>query len=173
MEKYNQVGKILKSHGVKGEVKVESHSRFINERFKPGNTLYIKEKESYRSLKIISRRGSDDALIILFEGFDNPESLYPILHKTLYGEKDKSLLKEGEHFRSAYIGATVIQFGIEKGKVIGIEKLPQCDYLIIKNNEGKDKLVPFLDHFLGDLDEEKNILYLKEVEGLLWLDLMS
>ena len=47
-KKYNVVGKILKSHGIKGECKVDSNSRFIDERFKVGNTLYI--KESYFAL---------------------------------------------------------------------------------------------------------------------------
>ena len=77
---YNRVGKILKSHGIKGECKVDSNSRFIDIRFKVGNTLYIKDKEDYKPIIVRSKRGTNDKLIIGFEGFDTPESLYPILH---------------------------------------------------------------------------------------------
>ena len=37
-------GKIVGTHGIKGEVKISSNSDFKEERFKIGNTLYVKEK---------------------------------------------------------------------------------------------------------------------------------
>ena len=169
---YNVVGKILKSHGIKGECKVDSNSRFIDERFKVGNTLYYKDKTEYKELKVRSKRGTNDKLIIGFVGFDTPESLYPILHKTIYGLKDKSLLKEGDHFYSSYKGAKVIQFNEEKGIVKDIVSFPQGDYLSIIDNNKEEKLIPLRNEFIEDLDEENNILYIKEIEGLLWLDLI-
>ena len=166
-KKYNVVGKILKSHGIKGECKVDSNSRFIDQRFKVGNILYIKDKNEYKELKVRSKRGTNDKLIIGFEGFDTPESLYPILHKTIYGLKDKSILKEGDHFYSSYKGAKVIQFGEEKGVVKDIVSYPQADYLLIIDNNKEEKLVPLLKEFIEDLDEDNNTLYIKEIEGLL------
>ena len=171
-KKYNIVGKINKSHGIKGEVKVESNSRYIHERFKVGNTLYYKDKEEYKPLVVRSKRGTNDKLIVGFEGFDNPECLYPILHKTLYGLKDNSILKEGDHFYSSYKGAKVIQFNEEKGVVKDIVSYPQADYLLIINNNHEEKLVPLLGEFVKELDEDNNVLYINDIEGLLWLDLI-
>ena len=166
-KKYNVVGKILKSHGIKGECKVDSNSRFIDERFKVGNTLYIKDKNEYKELKVRSKRGTNNKLIIGFEGFDTPESLYPILHKTIYGLKDKSILKEGDHFYSSYKGAKVIQFNEEKGMVKDIVSFPQGDYLSIITNNNEERLIPLRDEFVEELDEDNNVLYIKEIEGLL------
>ena len=166
-KKYNVVGKILKSHGIKGECKVDSNSRFIDIRFKVGNTLYIKDKNEYKELKVRSKRGTNDKLIIGFEGFDTPESLYPILHKTIYGLKDKSILKEGDHFYSSYKGAKVIQLGEEKGIVKDIVSFPQGDYLSIITNNNEERLIPLRDEFVEELDEDNNVLYIKEIEGLL------
>ncbi len=170
-KKYNYVGKINKSHGIKGEVKVESNSRYIDERFKVGATLYIKEKDEYKPLIVRSKRGTNDKLIIGFEGFDNPESLFPILHKSLYGLKDKSILKEGDHFYSSYKGANVYQFNELKGVVKDIVAYPQADYLLIETIDKKEKLVPLLDEFVVELNEDENSLYIADIEGLLWLDL--
>ena len=164
---YNRVGKILKSHGIKGECKVDSNSRFIDIRFKVGNTLYIKDKEDYKPIIVRSKRGTNDKLIIGFEGFDTPESLYPILHKTLYGLKDKSILKEGDHFYSSYKGAKVVQFEKEVGVVKDIVSYPQGDYLTINTLNNKERLVPIRDEFIEELNEDENTLYLKEIEGLI------
>ena len=168
-KKYNIVGKVRKPHGVKGEVKVEANTRYLDERFKIGSTLYYKENNEYKELKIINRRGTDDNLIIAFEGFNSPESLFPILNKVLYGLKDKSILKEGDHFYSSYKGAKVVQDEIEKGIVTNIIPFPSGDYLVIKTDDG-EKYVPLLDEFIDHLDEENNMLYLKPYEGLLWLN---
>ncbi len=35
------VGKIVNTHGIKGEVRVISKTDFAEERYKPGNTLYL------------------------------------------------------------------------------------------------------------------------------------
>ena len=164
---YNRVGKILKSHGIKGECKVDSNSRFIDIRFKVGNTLYIKDKEDYKPIIVRSKRGTNDKLIIGFEGFDTPESLYPILHKTLYGLKDKSILKEGDHFYSSYKKAKVVQFDKVVGIVKDIVSYPQGDYLTIITLNKEEKLVPLRDEFIEELNEDENTLYLKEIEGLL------
>lgn len=166
-EKYNVVGKVIKPHGIKGEAKVDSYSRYTEERFKVGNTLFYKDKESYKELKILVKRGTNEKLIIGFEGFTNPESLYPILGKTLYGKKDKSILKEGDNFYSSYKGSKVFQFNEEKGVVKDIVTLPQCDYLVINTLNNEEKLIPLLDEFVDYLDDEENVLYLKDYEGLL------
>lgn len=171
-QKYNYVGKINKSHGIKGEVKVESNSRYIDERFKVGSTLYIKEKNEYIPIVVRSKRGTNDKLIIGFEGYDNPESLFTILHKALYGIKDNSILREGDHFYSSYKGASVYQNDELKGTVKDIVSYPQSDYLVIETLDKKEKLVPLLNEFIEDLDEEENSLYIKDIEGLLWLNSM-
>ena len=165
--KYNVIGKVRKRHGIKGEVKVEANTRYLDERFKKGSTVYYKENGEYKELKVENKRGTEDNLIIAFSGFDTPESLFPILNKDLYGLKDKSILKEGDHFYSSYRGVKVIQDGVEKGTVLNIIPFPGGDYLVIKTIDNDEKYVPLLDEFVDHLDENENILYLKSYEGLL------
>ena len=41
MEKWFNVGKIVNTHGIKGEVRVISKTDFPNERYKKGNSLFL------------------------------------------------------------------------------------------------------------------------------------
>ena len=49
MEKWFNVGKIVNTHGIKGEVRVISKTDFPEKRYKKGNTLFLfmpKKQES-------------------------------------------------------------------------------------------------------------------------------
>ena len=41
MEKWFNVGKIVNTHGIKGEVRVISRTDFAEERYKKGNALFL------------------------------------------------------------------------------------------------------------------------------------
>ena len=135
---YNIVGKITSSHGIHGEVKVNPMTDFIAERFSPGKIVFYLANNTYVPLTVQSKRGSDEKLIIGFSGFDSPESVYFLLHKTLYAEKNHKLIdNSSKHFYSDYIGLSVIQFGENKGQVLSISSLPHCDYLVVQNKNNQ------------------------------------
>ena len=164
---FNEIGKIAQTHGLKGEVKIKTDSDFISERYKAGATVYYKEKENYKPLVIKSHRSMLNYELVLFEGIDSIEKVTPYLGKMLYGERDKNLLDEGEHFYSDLIGMDVYQDGVLKGQVKEIKEYPQYDYLSIVSLDNKEKLVPLLEEFIEEIDEEKNRITLISMEGLL------
>ena len=45
MTKWFNVGKIVNTHGVRGEIRVISRTDFPEERYKVGNTLYISNEK--------------------------------------------------------------------------------------------------------------------------------
>lgn len=170
---YNDCGKIVQTHGVKGEVKVKSDSSFINERFKEGSTLYIKSNNTYKPLIVKSHRSMLNYELVSFEGINSIDDAMPYINKVLYAEKDRSLLGENEHFYSDLIGLNVYQFGNKQGIVTRIDSLPHCDYLIIKmDSDSKEKMIPLLNEFIDKIDDEKKIIYITDMEGLLWLSLI-
>ena len=50
--KYLEVGKIVSTHGIRGEVKVSITTSFPEERFEKGNTLYILKDNKYLPIVI-------------------------------------------------------------------------------------------------------------------------
>ncbi|MBP5342518.1 16S rRNA processing protein RimM [bacterium] len=165
---YNDCGKIVQTHGIKGEVKVKTDSSFVDERFKVGATLYIKSNKGYKPLVVKSHRSMLNYELVSFEGLESIDDVMPYLSKILYAEKDKNLLKENEHFYSDLIDLNVSYFNNIVGKVIRIDALPQCDYLIIKlEKDEKEKMVPLLDEFIDSIDDENKVIYITDMEGLL------
>ena len=49
---YYQVGKIVNTHGIKGEVKVLASTDFKESRFKPGAKLYLFQKQAQTPLEV-------------------------------------------------------------------------------------------------------------------------
>ena len=45
---YICIGKIINTHGIRGEVKIQSYSDFDDLRYRRGNTVYIKKENTYR-----------------------------------------------------------------------------------------------------------------------------
>ncbi len=58
MTKWFNVGKIVNTHGVRGEIRVLSRTDFPEERYKVGNTLYISNEKStdFLPVKVTSHR---------------------------------------------------------------------------------------------------------------------
>ncbi len=165
---FNEVGKIAQTHGLKGELKILSDSDFIEERFKEGNTLYIKEKDSYKEIVVKTHRSMHGYELVSFVGYDKIDDTLSLLGKTIYGERDKKLLKNNGHFYTEYIGLNVRQFNKIVGKVKEIVYLPHCDYLVVVNEKGLEKLVPIREEFIECvLDDEKEIVIV-DMEGLLY-----
>ena len=170
---YNDCGKIVQTHGVKGEVKVKTDSSFIDERFKEGNTLYIKSNNNYKPLIVKSHRTMLNYELVSFEGINSIDDAMPYINKTLYAEKDRNLLSENEHFYSDFIGLNVYQYNKKIGIILRIESLPHCDYLIVKRDtDSKEKMVPLLDEFIDRIDDLNKNIYIVDMEGLLWLSLI-
>ena len=164
----NYIGKITQTHGLKGELKIKAETDFIDERFDVGAKVYYKDKDEYKELEVKTHRSMQGYELVSFLGFDDIDKVMFLRNKELYAEKDESLLDEDEYFYSDYIGLDVYQFDLLKGKVKDIdESFPQCDYLVIETLSGKEKLVPFIDEFISEVDPKNNKLIIENIEGLL------
>lgn len=163
---YNIVGKIIKPHGLKGEVKIKTDSDFIKERFSKSATLFIKSGENYTELTVNTHRSMKDYELVSFIGFDDVDKVIPLSGQTLYGEKSEDLLEGEGHFYSDLVGKEVYQFGKLAGIVTDIEAYPQAYYLVVKQGD-KEKLVPIMNEFIEKIDDEKGIIYIVDMEGLL------
>ena len=73
MEKWFNVGKIVNTHGIKGEVRVISKTDFPDERYKKGNALFLfmPDKDEPIELIVKSHRVHKNFDLLTFEGYDN------------------------------------------------------------------------------------------------------
>lgn len=171
MEKYFNVGKIVNTHGIRGEVRVISRTDFPEERYKIGNTLFLfmpgsKEPEE---LIVKSHRTHKNFNLLTFEGFDNVNQVERMRDGILkVPETQRGTLEEGEFYFQDIIGCTMFTTeGEELGKVIEILTPGANDVWVVKGSDGKELLIPYIDDIVKKVDVKEKVIEIEPMEGLL------
>ena len=152
--KYINVGKLVNTHGLKGEVRILSNFRHKKNVFVKGMKLYIgKKKEeftinTYRFHKIYD--------MVTFDGFNNINEVEYLKGLNVYINED-DLKLDNEIYSGKLIDFSVICENKEIGKVTEIIDTPANE--VIRVNE--KILIPYVDEFIEKIDLENKILYVK------------
>lgn len=156
------VGKIVGTHGIKGELKVKSDTSF--DRFKKGNKLYIEKEEE---ITINSHRQHKGMELITINNLTNINDVLCYVGKDLYVPHNREELEDGEFYYEDLIGLDCYDSKDNLiGTVVDLQEVPQGLILEIKSSV-KTILVPFVDEFIADIDLDNNKLLINEIEGLL------
>lgn len=156
------VGKIITTHGIKGEVKVKSETNL--DRFHQGSQLFIQREQNFEKIIIDSHRRHQNFELITFNGYKNINDVLQYVGCELYVEH-KERLQDGEYYIEQLIGLSVLDENHHLlGLVSDVLEVPQGHILEIKNND-KRFLVPFVDEFVKELTDTTIIIHV--IEGLL------
>jgi 16S rRNA processing protein RimM len=171
MEKWFNVGKIVNTQGLKGEVRVVSSTDFANERYKTGNTLFLFMPKSVTplELKVKSHRKHKTFDLLTFEGLENineAEKLRDGIIKV--PESQLGDLEEDEFYYHEIIGCTVMTTEEETlGNIIEILSPGANDVWVIKPKSGKDILIPYIKDVVLKVDVKEKLVIIDPLEGLL------
>lgn len=163
------VGTIVRTIGLKGEVKVYPSTHFRDSRFSKGSHVFLLDENQniVEDLLIVKHAKNGDCDNLIFEGFDSIEKVEKFVHKDLFVKKDVSFLKKGEYFYSDLEGMDVyFDNGSLIGKVIKVEEFTSYATLRVKHSP-KDVLVPFVKAFIESVSLEEKKIIVKYIEGLL------
>ena len=163
------VGQIVRTIGLKGEVKVYPSTHFRDSRFKKGNHVFLlndkNEIEQELTIKIHRKNGECDNLV--FEEISSIEEAEKINKRFLCVYKDQKDLKNDEFFYSDLIGMSVeFDNGTKIGKVINVEEYNSYATLRAKSAD-KDVLIPFVKAFVKSVSLEDKLIIINFIEGLL------
>jgi len=167
-KEYIVVGKIVNTHGLKGEVKVLSQTDFKADRYEPKHQLYIDFKGEKIFVTVKKYRPHQGFDLLTFEEFDDINLVEKFKGSDLYAQKQAPIhLNPGEYQMSDLIVLNVLQGTKPVGVVEALRTYPQCDYLVIKTPESKSALVPFLSAFILDVNLDLKQILIVEMEGLI------
>ncbi|SFA74366.1 MULTISPECIES: ribosome maturation factor RimM [unclassified Bacillus (in: firmicutes)] len=171
MEKWFNVGKLVNTHGLRGEVRVVSSTDFANERYKKGNTLYLFMPKSNEpiELKVKAHRSHKSFDLLTFEGKENINEVEKFKGGIIkVPESQLGSLPEGEYYYHEIIGCTVITTQEEEiGKITSVLSPGANDVWVIKGKSGKEVLIPFIDEIVMKVDVKEKIVIIEPMEGLL------
>lgn len=172
MTEWLNVGKIVNTHGLQGEVRVISKTDFKEQRYSTGNVLYIFDKNKKQiPVTVQSWRQHKQFDLVSFEGYDNVnevEIFKDCLLKVRASDLD-DVLEEGEFYYHEIVGMEVFtEGGDEVGKIKEILSPGANDVWVVQPpGEGKEILIPYIDSVVKKVDKKKNSVTITPMEGLL------
>lgn len=158
-----RIGKLVNTHGIKGEVKILSDFDKKDRIFYPGFILYINNSP----YKITSYRHHKMFEMVTFEGFNNINDVLFLKGKEVYINRDDLKLDTNEYIYDDLINLEVTDGKKVLGKVDSISYNNGNNLLFIKGDESF--YIPLNDHFIKKVDLDNNKLFVENTEGLiLW-----
>ncbi len=152
------IGKLVNTHGIKGEVKIISDIDYKNEVFKKKNHLYINNDK----LTISNYRTHKNFDMITFEEINDINEVLKYKNCNVYVDKNE--------IKNITLNEELIGYDVYSdryiGKVIKLMKNKKYDILVIEKNE-KEYLIPNIKEFVTKIDSENKKITINEIEGLI------
>lgn len=181
-EQFYTVGKIVNTHGLRGEVRILPSTDFAEERFAKGSTLYIfmPNETAGRAVTVSSSRLHKNVYITKFENYDHINDVERYKGGLLkVSEQQRSELDDGEYYYSDIIGCEVVTDEGEKLGVISEILAPGAnDVWVVKpvadgeksigNSVGNSEeiLIPYIDDVVLNIDVDAKKVIVHLLEGL-------
>lgn len=167
---YYRVAKLVKSHGVKGEMKIEPLTPYFN-LCDWSRDCWVSDRHSKLSLRtILSVRWNGHSGFVTLSGIRDRNDSDNMTGGYLLIEKSKlPVPQEGEYYVHDMIGMNVFTVnGSKIGILSDIREGPSYDWYEVTLDDSKDKkLIPAVSDFIESLDVAGKKLVIRETPGLL------
>lgn len=160
---YVYIGKIVNTHGIKGELRIKSNFDRKNIIFKPGFTLYV--GEGYVAEEIVSYRPHKEFDMVTFKGYNNINQVLNYLKMNVYVRRSDLELSKDEYILDDLIGLTVK----ENGEILGkVKEIVYNGINILLSVVGeKCFYIPVSGSFIKKVDLEKETIETDGAKGLI------
>lgn len=165
MEKYIEVGKIINTHGVKGDVKIDSWCDCV-EVFCSLEKVYLKKSGGYTAVDVVRSQPFKEYVLAHLKGVDTFEEANLLKNKELYALREDIPREDGDVFIVDLIGLPVINaesgkvYGKIKDVIIGVA----TDIYEIETEHGA-AYMPVVPEFVKEVDVEKGV-FVTPIEGM-------
>lgn len=164
MEQYLEIGKVVSTHGLRGELRVDpwcDSPQFLCQ-FK---TLYLKKGETKLS---VSSRPHKTIAIVKAKGIDTIEEAEKLRGRILYINRSDARLAPGEYFIQDLMGLDVIDIDTSKsyGKITDVLKTGANDVYQVTDEKKRDYLIPVIDDVVKEIDINGGKVLIKPLKGI-------
>lgn len=160
---YINIGKIVNTHGIKGEVRLLSNFKYKDKVFIKDFIIYI-GKDKIKE-KIISYRPHKQFDMICMAGYTNINEVLKYKGMQVYIKKQDLKLDDNKYLNEDIIGMDVVIDNKVIGVISDIEKNVNQELLVV-NKDNKKYLIPYVDNFVNKIDINNNKIYINNIKGL-------
>ena len=157
-----KIGKIVNTHGIKGELRLLSKFPYKDKVFINNMTIYIDKKDK----EIINTyRKHKNFDMITLKGYNNINEVLKYKGKYVYVDNNDIVLDNNKYLDEDLIGLNVIYEDNDKGIITDIERYDKTVLFNIKGND-KEYLIPYNDNIIDKIDINNKRIYIKDIKGL-------
>ena len=161
---YLSVGFLRRPHGVKGEIIMDLHTDFP-ERMKKGRKVYV--GEDHKPMTLANVRPHQAGLLVKFQTVETPEDAGLYRNQWVYVQTEDVPLPDGQHYKHELLGLKVVDENDNPlGDLIEILETGANDVYVVKNDSGKEILLPNIPSVILDLDINRGLLKVHLLDGL-------
>ena len=162
------IGILVNTHGLRGEVKVKPATDFVDIRFAKGKHIHIQYQQQLLDVCVEYAKWAKQLLIVKFAGYDDINQVEAWKGSLLsISEEQLHALEEDEAYFFELQDCQVLD---EEGRYLGdvIEVLETSANAILRvRNEEREFLVPYVKAFVQEFKREEKCIVIKLMDGLL------
>ena len=159
-KEFLEIGKIVNTHGVRGEVKVQPWADspdFLLD-FK---TLWL----DGQPLRVRSARVHKGMVILALEGVEDVSAAMALKNRVLHIRREDARLPQGSFFLQDILGAKVVtEQGEELGELADVLDMPGSPVYVVRG--AREILIPAVPEFILHTDAENGVVTVRLIEGL-------
>jgi 16S rRNA processing protein RimM len=165
------VGRIARTHGLRGHVIVNPETDFPDERFKVGSVVWLRSGEGQRPLTISAVRFQQGRPVIAFDGLATIDEVEPLMGQELRVPEDSlQRLEAGQYYEHQLVGCMVETVaGAPVGAVAKVEGGVGGTRLVIDGPRGEIQ-IPFAVDICVNVDVPGKRIRIDPPDGLLELN---
>lgn len=163
---YLAVGKVINTHGVKGELKVMPLTSDVS-RFDYLLFVTVQWEGKPKEFRVTGARIHKNSVLLKLSGIDSMDDAEKLKGQELLVERKHARpLDEDEYFIFDIIDMTVYEKDKLLGKISDVIETGSNDVYVIKSENGKELLLPALKSVILKVDLEAGRMEVKVPEGL-------
>lgn len=167
LQPYLEVGQIVSTHGVRGEVRVDPwcDSPDFLRQFK---TLYY-DKTGTKPVAVLACRPHGNISILKLAGVDTVDAAAALRNKVLYMARADAKIADNSYFIQDLIGCRVVDAD-DVGKVYGtlsdVSRTGANDVWHVTDESGKEYLLPAIPPVVIDTDIDSGMILIRPLRGI-------
>ena len=160
-QQYLQTGKIVSTHGVRGEVKLlpwADSPEFLLQ----FDTLWI----GGRAYRVESSRVQKTCVLVKLAGIDTVEAASALRDQVVSIDRADAQLPQGSIFIADLLGLPVYAGETPIGRLTDVMSTPANDVYVVNGEDGQEHLIPAVPEFVLERNVDEGYIRVRLIEGM-------
>jgi 16S rRNA processing protein RimM len=165
------VGRVARTHGLRGDVIVHPETDFVAERFRVGATMWTRASGRDEEVTIVAVRLQNGRPVVAFEGFSSIDAAARLAGQELrVPEAALQPLTPGRYYEHQLVGCAVETVDGDQVGVVGrVDSGVGGSRLVVEGARG-EVLIPLAEYVCRDIDTAARRIRIDPPDGLLELN---